>query len=93
MRTWVGSLALLRGLKSRCCHELGCSLQMWLRSGVAVAVAQAGGYSSDSTPSLGTSMRHECGPEKMKKRKHKIAILGNFRIPRTSKSIEQLAAK
>ena len=29
---------------------------IWLESGVAVAVAQAGDYSSDWTPSLGTSI-------------------------------------
>jgi len=29
--------------------------QTWLGSGIAVAVAWASGYSSDSTPSLGTS--------------------------------------
>ena len=29
------------------CRELWCRLQTWLRSGVAVAVVQAGGYSSD----------------------------------------------
>ena len=33
-----------------------CRSQMRLRSHVAVAVAQAGGYSSDLTPSLGTSI-------------------------------------
>ena len=32
--------------------ELWCRLQKWLGSRVAVAVAQAEGYSSDSTPSL-----------------------------------------
>ena len=31
---------------------------MQLRSGIAVAVAQAGSYSSDLTPSLGTSVCH-----------------------------------
>ena len=40
---------------------------MWLGSGVAVAVAVAGSYSSDSTPSLGTSICHGCGPEETKK--------------------------
>ena len=37
---------------------------MKLGSCVAVAVAQAGGCSSDSTPSLGTSMCCRCGPKK-----------------------------
>ena len=31
------------------CHGLWCRLQTWLRSGVAVAVVQAGSYSSNST--------------------------------------------
>ena len=39
---------------------------MQLRSGVAVAVAQAGRYSSNSTPSLGTSICCGCGPKKKK---------------------------
>ena len=39
---------------------------MWLGSGVAVAVVKAGSYSSDSTPSLGTSICCECGPKKTK---------------------------
>ena len=36
---------------------------------MAVAVVQASSCSSDSTPSLGTSMCHRCGPEKTKKKK------------------------
>ena len=42
-------------LRIQHCCEL-CRSQTWLRSGVAVAVALASGYSSDSTPSLGTSI-------------------------------------
>ena len=34
---------------------------MPLGSGIAVALAQAGSDSSDSTPSLGTSIYHRCG--------------------------------
>ena len=34
----VGSLALLSGLRIRCCHELWCRPQAWLRSCVGVAV-------------------------------------------------------
>ena len=45
MRLRVRSLALLRGLRIQRCHELGCRSQMQLRSGVAVALAEAGGYS------------------------------------------------
>ena len=39
---------------------------MWLRSGVAVAVTQVGSCSSDSTPSLGTSLNSRCSPKKEK---------------------------
>ena len=37
MRLRVRSLALLSGLRIRCCHKLWCRLQMRLGSGVAVA--------------------------------------------------------
>ena len=47
---------------------------MWLRSLVAVAVAEASGYSSDSTPSLGTSICSGCGPRKTKKKKKKEVL-------------------
>ena len=60
MRMWVRSLGLLSGLKIRRCHELWCRLQM--RPGSSVAVAAAGGCSSDLTPSLGTSICLRCGP-------------------------------
>ena len=42
---------------------------MWLRFYVAVSVAQVNGYSSDSTPSLGTSICRGCRPKKKKKDK------------------------
>ena len=42
--------------------------QTRLGSRVAVAVAQARSYSSDSTPSLGTSICCECGPKKQKRK-------------------------
>ena len=42
---------------------------MWLGSCIAVAVV--GDCSSDSTPSLGTSICPRCGPKKGKKRKKK----------------------
>ena len=72
MRMWVRSLALLSGLRIQRCRELWCSLQMWLRSLVAMAVASAGSYSSNSTPGLRTSMRPRCGPKKSKnKTNHK----------------------
>ena len=69
MRMQVLLLASLSGLRIRRCHELWCRSQMQLGSGVAVAVAWAGGYSSDWTPSLETSICHECGPKKTKKKK------------------------
>ena len=39
MRLPVGSLALLNGLRILCGHELWCTLQAWLKAGIAVAVA------------------------------------------------------
>ena len=44
---------------------------MGLRSGVAVAVVEAGSYSSDLTPSLGTSISCGCSTKKTKKKKEK----------------------
>ena len=44
---------------------------MWLRSGVAVAVVWAGSYSSDATPSLGTSICRRCSKKTKKKKKKK----------------------
>ena len=66
-RMQVWSLALFSGLRIQCCCELWCRSQMRLRSGVAVAVA--GSYSSDFTPSPGTSMYHRCWPQKTKEKK------------------------
>ena len=64
MRMWVRSLAPLSVLGIWCCRELWCRSQMWLWSGVAVAVVSASSYSSDSTPSLGTSICRGCSPKK-----------------------------
>ena len=69
MRLRVRSLALLSGLRIWCCCELWCRLQTWFRSGIAVAVAQASGYSSDLTPSLGTSVCRGCSPKEQEKKK------------------------
>ena len=71
MSLWVWSLTSLSGLRIWRCCELWCRLQMQLRSGIAVAVAYASGYSSDSTPSLGTSICHGCSPKKFKRQKKK----------------------
>ena len=54
MRMQVRSLASLGGLRIRYCREL------WCRS-------QTRSYSSNSTPSLGTSISYQCGPKKPKK--------------------------
>ena len=64
MRLQVQSPALLRGLWIQHCCELWCRSQTWLGSGIAVAVVQAGGYSSDRTHRLGTSICHRCSPIK-----------------------------
>ena len=71
MRMGVRSLASLSGLRIQCCHKLWPRSQMQLGPGVAVAVAvvRAGSCSSDSIPSLGTTICHGCGPEKKKKKK------------------------
>ena len=74
MRLRIQSLALLSGLRIRCCCELWCRSQMRLRSDVAVAVVQASSYSSDSTPSLGTSICCRCGPKKTKRPKKKKKV-------------------
>ena len=59
MRMWVQFLALLCGLKIQHCCELWYRSQMWLGSGVSVAVVQAGSCIS-LTPSLGNSICHTC---------------------------------
>ena len=64
MRAQVRSLASLSGLRIWHCCELWCRSQTRLGFFIAAAVAWASGYSSDSTPSLGTSICHRCGPKK-----------------------------
>ena len=71
MKLRVRSLALLLGLRIRRCRELWCRLQMRLGSHVTVVLVWASGYSSDSTPSLGTSICRGSGPRKGKKTKNK----------------------
>ena len=61
-RTQVQSLALLSGLRICCGRELWCRSQTWLGSSIAVAVGQTCSYSSNLTPSLGTSICR--GPKK-----------------------------
>ena len=65
----VQSMASTNGLRIRHCCELQHRLQMLLGTGIAVAVMQAVCYSSDSTPSLGSSICHGCGLKKTKKKK------------------------
>ena len=72
MRMQVRSLALLSGLRIRCCGELQCRSQMRLGSHVAVAVAKASSCSLDSTPSLGTSICVGVALKRKKKKKKKV---------------------
>ena len=67
MRLWVQSLASLSVLRIQHCCELWCRLHTWLGSCIAVAVVEAGSYSSNYTPSLGASTCHWCGPKTAKK--------------------------
>ena len=69
MRMWVRSLALLVGLRIQRCRELWYWSQKQLGSGIPVAVVWACSYSSDLTPSLGTSMCCRCNPQKRKGKK------------------------
>ena len=64
----VPSLASPSGLRIQHCRELWCRSQMQLgsRTAVAVAVAWASSCSSDSIPSLGTSICPRYGPKKKK---------------------------
>ena len=80
MRTQVQSLTLLSGLKIQHCCELWCRSQTQLGSdvAVAVAVAMARAYSSNLTPSLGTSISHRCDPKKTKKEKKKYIAKYNL---------------
>ena len=64
----VQPLASRSGLRIRSCCELWCRSQMQLGSGIALAVAWDNGYSSDSTPSLGTFICHRYSHPPPKKR-------------------------
>ena len=55
-------------LRIQHCRELEHRLQTRLGSGVSVAVVQACGYSSNWTPTLGTSICHRFGPKKQNKK-------------------------
>ena len=72
---WVPSLALVRGLRIRCCCDLWRRLQTHLGSCVAVAVVWAASCSSDLTPSLGTFI---CCSAAIKSKKIKLKLLSIF---------------
>ena len=62
MKMQVRSLALLSGLGSGIAVSSGVGRsQIWLGSGIAVAVVQASSYSSYSTPNVGTFICRGCG--------------------------------
>ena len=61
---------------------------MRLRSCIAVPVVWAGSCSSDSIPSLGTSIGHECGPKKQKKKKKFLSKITMIKMLRHTKEKE-----
>ena len=71
MRMRVQSLASLSVLRIRCCRELWCTSQMWLGSGVAVAVVEVSSCSTNLNPNLETAICLKFSPKKTKKRKVK----------------------
>ena len=79
MRMRVPTLAPLSGLRIQCCLKLQRRLQMWLRSGIAVAVA--GSCSSDSIPSLGTSACHICAPYPPKNKTKNQKTKQGYHVP------------
>ena len=92
MRLRVRSLASRSGLRIQRCRELWCRSQTRLRSCVAVAVVWAGGYRSNWTPSLGTSICLGCGPKKTKTnqrrnpRNSQLARVGESALPPAPRS-------
>ena len=72
MRIWVQSLTSLSGLRIWHCHELWCSSQTRLISGIAVAVVQANSCSSHWTPQPGNLHMPQVWPLK------KIIIMKYF---------------
>ena len=71
MRFRVPSLASLSGLRIQHCCELWYRSQTQLGSYVAVAVVQTGNCSSDSIPSLGTSVCLGCSPKMQQQQQQK----------------------
>ena len=78
-------MASLSGLRIQHCRELWCRLQTQLRSDVAMAVAEASGYRSNSTPSLGTFICRGSGHKKTKIVIIIIIIIKNPGLTLTSK--------
>ena len=70
MRMWVQSPDLLSGLRIWCCCRLWGRSQMQFRFGIAVTVVQDSSWSSDSAPSLGTSICLTCIWKRKKKKCH-----------------------
>ena len=66
--THEDAVASLSELRIWCCHELWCRLQAQRGSGIIVA----GSCSSDSNPSLETSICFGCGHKKTKKEKNSV---------------------
>ena len=84
----VQSLVTFSGLRMRCCCELWHRSQTWLRSGIALTVAQASSYSSDSTNCLENSICCGCGPKKTKKKKKRKREITNNLSPTCLKNLK-----
>ena len=82
MRMRIQSLASLSGLRIQCQHKLQGRSQMQLRSGIAVAVAQAGSCGSDQPGAW--EFPYAAGAAlKRQKKKRKKKIKGNVRLTYT----------
>ena len=77
IRFRVQSLASFRGLRIRRCRELWGRSQRWLGSWVAVALAQAGSWSSLIGPQPGSLHMSQAQPTKRKKGGKKEKIRGS----------------
>ena len=73
MRMQVRSLASFSGLRIQHCCRLWWRSQIWLRSVIAVAAAQAGSCSFNSTTSPGTFICCGCSPNKRGEKKKKLS--------------------
>ena len=81
-RMLVQSLATISGLRMQHCFRVYQTSKMCLRTNVVMAVAQANTWSSDLTPSSGTSIC-QCGCEKKKRERKRddliVCLLAIFR--------------